>query len=128
MRWRSRCSATEGVSTADPGSRCSARGAATKSGPGATSSNRTASALDRSGTIPKGFASMSSSRSNDSLSCRRRRFSAAFVPCEVVSYKVDMRGKHLAWLLERIDRQRTYYIVALKLHQYFVRTRLPIRP
>jgi hypothetical protein len=21
-----------------------------------------------------------------------------------------MRGKHLAWLLERIDRQRTYYI------------------
>jgi inner membrane protein len=27
-----------------------------------------------------------------------------------VSYKVDMRGKHLAWLLERLDRQRTYYI------------------
>jgi inner membrane protein len=31
-------------------------------------------------------------------------------PLEVVSYKVDMRGKHLAWLLERIDWQRTYYI------------------
>lgn len=31
-------------------------------------------------------------------------------PLEVVSYKVDMRGKHLVWLLERIDRQRTYYI------------------
>lgn len=29
-------------------------------------------------------------------------------PLEVVSYKVDMRGKHLAWLLERIDRTRTY--------------------
>lgn len=29
---------------------------------------------------------------------------------EVVSYKVDMRGKHLVWLLERIDRQRTDYI------------------
>lgn len=28
----------------------------------------------------------------------------------MVSYKVDMRGKHLAWLLERIDRQRTYCI------------------
>jgi inner membrane protein len=23
----------------------------------------------------------------------------------------DMRGKHLAWLLERIDRQRTYYLM-----------------
>jgi inner membrane protein len=32
-------------------------------------------------------------------------------PLEVVSYKVDMRGKHLAWLLERIDRQRTYYLM-----------------
>jgi hypothetical protein len=29
-------------------------------------------------------------------------------PLEVVSYKVDMRGKHLAWLLERIDKQRAY--------------------
>jgi inner membrane protein len=29
---------------------------------------------------------------------------------KVVSYKVEMRGKHLAWLLERIDQQRTYYI------------------
>jgi inner membrane protein len=25
-------------------------------------------------------------------------------PLEVVSYKVDMRGKQLTWLLERIDR------------------------
>jgi hypothetical protein len=32
-------------------------------------------------------------------------------PLEVVSYKVDMRGKHLAWLLEWIDRQRTYYLM-----------------
>jgi inner membrane protein len=32
-------------------------------------------------------------------------------PLEVMSYKVDMRGKHLAWLLERIDRQRTYYLM-----------------
>lgn len=32
-------------------------------------------------------------------------------PLEVVSYKVDMRGKHLAWLLERIDKQRTYYVM-----------------
>jgi inner membrane protein len=32
-------------------------------------------------------------------------------PLEVVSYKVDMRGKHLAWLLERIDRSRTYYLM-----------------
>jgi inner membrane protein len=32
-------------------------------------------------------------------------------PLEVVSYKVNMRGKHLAWLLERIDRQRTYYLM-----------------
>ncbi|MDQ3959976.1 MAG: hypothetical protein M3255_06765 [Pseudomonadota bacterium] len=32
-------------------------------------------------------------------------------PLEVVSYKVDMRGKHLAWLLERIDRQRNYYLM-----------------
>ncbi len=28
----------------------------------------------------------------------------------MVSYKMGMRGKHLAWLLERIDRSRTYYI------------------
>jgi len=28
-----------------------------------------------------------------------------------VSFKVDMRGKHLAWLLERIDQQRTYYVM-----------------
>jgi hypothetical protein len=26
-------------------------------------------------------------------------------PLEVVSYKMDMRGKHLAWLLEQIDKQ-----------------------
>jgi inner membrane protein len=32
-------------------------------------------------------------------------------PLEVVSYKVNMRGKHLAWLLERIDKQRTYYVM-----------------
>jgi inner membrane protein len=32
-------------------------------------------------------------------------------PLEVVSYKVDMRGRHLAWLLERIDKQRTYYLM-----------------
>jgi inner membrane protein len=32
-------------------------------------------------------------------------------PLEVVSYKVDMRGKHLSWLLERIDKQRTYYLM-----------------
>jgi inner membrane protein len=24
---------------------------------------------------------------------------------------MDMRGKHLAWLLERIDKQRTYYLM-----------------
>ena len=30
---------------------------------------------------------------------------------EAVSYKVNMRGKHLAWLLERIDRQRIYYLM-----------------
>jgi inner membrane protein len=29
-------------------------------------------------------------------------------PLEVVSYKVDMRRRSLAWLLERIDKQRTY--------------------
>ena len=29
----------------------------------------------------------------------------------MVSYKVDMRGKHLAWLLERLDRSRTYYLM-----------------
>lgn len=28
-----------------------------------------------------------------------------------MSYKVDMRGKHLAWLLERLDRSRTYYLM-----------------
>jgi hypothetical protein len=32
-------------------------------------------------------------------------------PLEVVSCKVDMRGKHLAWLLERIDRQHSYYLM-----------------
>jgi inner membrane protein len=32
-------------------------------------------------------------------------------PLKVVSYKVDMRGKHLAWLLERIDKERTYYLM-----------------
>jgi hypothetical protein len=32
-------------------------------------------------------------------------------PLEVVSYKVNMRGKHLTWLLERIDRSRTYYLM-----------------
>jgi inner membrane protein len=32
-------------------------------------------------------------------------------PLEVASYKVDMRGKHLAWLLERIDKQRIYYLM-----------------
>jgi hypothetical protein len=29
----------------------------------------------------------------------------------VVSYKVDMQGKHLAWLLERLDKQWTYYLM-----------------
>jgi inner membrane protein len=33
-------------------------------------------------------------------------------PLEVVSYKVGTRGKHLAWLLERIDRQRIYYLMS----------------
>jgi inner membrane protein len=32
-------------------------------------------------------------------------------PLEVVSYKVDMRGRSLAWLLKHIDRQRIYYLL-----------------
>jgi inner membrane protein len=31
-------------------------------------------------------------------------------PLQVVSHKVDMRGRSLRWLIERIDKQHTYYL------------------